>query len=180
MNLHTELSLINKHFKRRHKESGEEFVVWYEFVEMGTNSSTNSVYEDVYDESPYGVGGRKYKPGVTVPVLLVSETEDQKRSIPEGRLSIENIDMFIPMKAFRDAGVSTPWEYRQRLNDVFAYDGRFFSVFDYRVRGRLKDDVFVMVQGLEIYVDQEFVNDNDFPVLSSSNLPWPASLPQIG
>lgn len=180
MNLHTELSLINKHFLKRHKESGEEFVVWYEFINMGTNASNESVYDDVYDEAPLGAGGRKYKTGVTVPVLLVSETEDQKRAIPEGRQSIENIDLFIPMKAFRDAGVSNAWEYREHLNDIFSYDGRFFSVFDYRVRGRLKDEVFILIQGLEVYVDQEFVNDNGFPVLSSNNLPWPAALPDIG
>jgi hypothetical protein len=53
-------------------------------------------------------------------------------------------------------------------------------VFDYAVRGRVKGEVFVLIQGQELYVDQEFVNDNNFPELSSNNLPWPATLPQIG
>lgn len=180
MNLHTELSLINKHFKKRHKESGEEFVVWYEFVPVGNNSSTESVYDDVYDESPFGAGGRKYKSGVILPALLVSEEEDQRRSIPEGRLALETINMFVPIDAMRKAGIEYAWEYRNHLNDVFVYDGRFYSVFDYRVRGRLKEEVFVLIQGLELYVDQEFVNDNNFPTLGSNNLPWPAALPDIG
>jgi len=180
MNLHTELSLINKHFTKRHKEAGEEFIVWYEFVPLGTSAATNSVYDDVYDESPSGIGGRKYKTGVVLPVLLVSEAEDQRRSIPEGRLTLETIDAFIPIKAMRDSGISNVWEYREHLNDVFMYDGRFYSVFDYRVRGRLKEEVFVLLQGQELYVDQEFVNDDTFPTLTSNNLPWPTSLPQIG
>lgn len=180
MNLHTELSLINKHFNKRHKEAGSEYLVWYEFIPLGTSASATSIYDDVYDESPSGTGGRKYKPGVVLPALLASETEDQRRAIPEGRLTLETMNLFVPVKAMRNAGIETVWEYRNHLNDIFLYDGRFFSVFDYAVRGRVKGEVFVLIQGQELYVDQEFVNDSNFPELSSNNLPWPASLPKIG
>ena len=90
------------------------------------------------------------------------------------------MNLFVPFNAMRNAGIEAVWEYRNHLNDIFLYDGRFFSVFDYAVRGRVKGEVFVLIQGQELYVDQEFVNDNNFPELSSNNLPWPASLPKIG
>ena len=80
----------------------------------------------------------------------------------------------------RDAGIENVWEYQPHLNDIFIYDGRFYGLSDYRVRGRLKAEVFVIVQGFEIYVDQEFVNDIGPPALTTINAPWPTSLPTIG
>ena len=178
MDVRRELDLINKHF-RRHRNVAEESIVWYEFDPLGS-ASVNSNYDDVYDEGVPGTGGRKYLPGVFVPVLLVSEAEDEKRSIPEGRQTVQNIDLFIAIKDLREAGVSTPWEYRYHLNDILYYDGRYYSIYSYLVRGRLKDDVFVLVKGIEIYVNQEFVNDPNPGQIEITNYPWPASLPSLG
>jgi hypothetical protein len=178
MDVRRELDLINKHF-RRHREIASEAVIWYEFLPLGS-SSAGSIYDDVYDEGVKGAGGKSYGPGITLPVMLVSETEDQRRSIPEGRQVVQTIDMFIAIKDMREAGISAPWEYRYHLNDMFVYDGRYYQVFDYKVRGRLKDDVFVLVQGIEIYINQEYTNDPGLPTLTATNYPWPAQLPSLG
>lgn len=177
MDVRRELNHLNKEFRRYHNVANE-FVVWYEFEPLG-ESNNNSTYDDVYDEGIRGVGGRKYKNGIVVPVLLASESEDSRRSIPDGRQPVQTIEIKASIKDFREAGISTVWEYQNHLNDVFLYDGRIYGVSDYRVRGRLKNEVFVIIQGFEIYVDQEFVNDEP-PALANVIYPWPTILPIIG
>lgn len=178
MDVRRELDLINKQFRRHHKVAGET-IIWYEFNPLGSASS-NSQYDDIYDEGTPGSGGKKYLPGVVIPVLLISESEDERRAIPEGRQPLQNLDAFIAIKDLRDAGVSTPWEYRTHLNDIIYYDGRYYSIYSYKVRGRLRDDVFVLIQGQELYINQEFVNNPDPGVIEITNYPWPASLPSLG
>jgi hypothetical protein len=178
MDVRRELDLINKHFRRHHYVAGET-VMWYEFNPLGT-ASVNSIYDDVYDEGVPGVGGRSYKTGVIVPILLGSENEDQKRAIPEGRQPVQTMDIFVSVKDMRDAGISTPYEYKQRLNDIYVYDGRYYSVYNYRVRGRLKDDIFILISAQEVFPDQEFINDPGPEAFAIQNLPWPASLPSLG
>lgn len=178
MDVRRELNLINGHF-RRHHNVANEFVVWYEFIPLGTNTTQSSVYDDVYDEGVRQTGGRKYTSGVPVPVLLISETEDARRAIPDGRQPVQTIEFKSAVKDFRDAGITAVWEYQNHLNDIFLYDGRFYGVSDYRVRGRLKSEVLLIVQGFELYIDQEFVND-DPPDLVTNNFPWPTRLPIIG
>lgn len=178
MDVRRELNHLNKEF-RRHHNVANEYVVWYEIEPFGTNTSTNSVYDDVYDEGVRGVGGRKYKKGIILPVLLVSEMEDSRRSIPDGRQPVQTIELKASIKDFREAGITTVWEYQNHLNDLFLYDGRIYGLSDYRVRGRLKNEVFVIIQGFEIYVDQEFVNDEP-PEVANVYYPWPTILPIIG
>lgn len=153
-----------------------EVVIWYEFLSIGNGS----VYDDTYDEGPRGGGGRSYKPGVLLPVLRIQEREDQKRAIPDARISFQNITMFISAKALRDAGVENVWEYETHLNDMFKWDGRFYTIHDYMVRGHLRGEVYIMIEGLQVYVDQEMVNDpgpTDIPLVE---LPWPSTLPSLG
>lgn len=172
-----ELSEIRKHY-RRYRDTSGEFVMWYQFKPFGTDPTTSSVYDDVYDEAPYSTGGKKYEPGILVPVLMITESEDLKRAIPEGRQPVQLTNFVASIDDFRAAGVSSPWEYQRHLNDMFMYDGRYFSVATYRVRGRVRDDVMVVVEGIEIYIDQEMVNDIPAPGgFSTNNDPWPASLP---
>jgi hypothetical protein len=156
-----------------------ETVTWYEFNPLGS-ASVNSVYDDIYDEGVPGNGGRSYKPGVVIPILLGSENEDQRRAIPEARQTVQTMDIFVGMRDMREAGISTPYEYRSHLNDLFLYDGRYYSVYDYRVRGRLKDDVFILIVGQELYLNQEFINDPGPEPPRTDNFPWPAQLPSIG
>jgi len=178
MIVNRELIEIRKHYRRFHRESGES-IVWYEFLPLGTAAST-SVYDDVYDEGNAGAGGKKYKDGIVVPVLLITESEDQKRAIPEGRQPTQLVNFVASISDFRDAGVEAPWEYQNHLNDIFQYDGRYFSVVSYRVRGRARDDVMIVVEGIEIYINQEMVNDPVIGGYTVPDLPWPAALPDIG
>jgi hypothetical protein len=62
---------------------------------------------------------------------------------------------------------------------MFLYDGRYFSVVSYRVRGRASDDVIVVVEGIEVYINQEMPFDVGPAATSSQNLPWPSALPQL-
>lgn len=173
-----ELDEIRKHYRRFFRESGES-IVWYEFIPLGTNASS-SIYDDVYDEGLPATGGKRYKPGIVVPVLLITESEDQKRAIPEGRQPTQLVNFVASVQDFRDAGVEAPWEYQNHLNDIFQYDGRYLSVVSYRVRGRARDDVMIVVEGIEIYINQEMVNDPTIGGYSVPELPWPTSFPNLG
>lgn len=178
MDARRELGLIRKHYRQYQREYGES-VVWYEFDRLGSNVNNDSVYDDVYDEGVGGVGGRRYLEGVTIPVLMVTEQEDQKRAIPEGRQPVELTNLIISVEDMRSAGVSDPFEYKHHLNDIFLYDGRYFSVVTYRVRGRLRDDVVLVVEGIEIYINQEMPYDPGPAPMEVVSLPWPASFPSV-
>lgn len=179
MNTNRELNEIRKHYRRFHREAGES-IIWYEFIPLGTNASTSSIYDDVYDEGRPSNGGRRYQSGVILPVLLITESEDQKRAIPEGRQATELVNFVASVQDFRDAGITAPWEYQNHLNDMFQYDGRYFSVVSYRVRGRARDDVMIVVEGIEIYINQEMVNDPGIGGYSTPNLPWPTTIGNLG
>lgn len=176
MDVRRELDLINKQFDWLYHTQGVG-IVWYEFLAL---SNTGSTYDDVYDEGIVGSSGRKYKSGVILPVLRITEAEDQKRSIPDARLPYQNVSVFISAKAMLDSGISNPWEYETRLNDMFKWDGRYFTVVDYLIRGHLRSDVYYMVTGSQVYVDQEMVNDPGPSDTVSIDLPWPTSLPILG
>lgn len=175
MDVRRELASIRRHYRQYHKNVGET-ITWFEFEPLANAASAGSVYDDVYDEGTPGTGGRKYKPGVVVPVLMITESEDTKRAIPEGRQPVQIVNLVASMQDFREAGISHPYEYRDHLNDMFLYDGRYMSVMSYRVRGRAKDDVLVVVEGLEIYINQEMPYDIGPDPLSIQNLPWPSRI----
>lgn len=176
MDYRRELGLIRKQYRQYQNDHGET-VVWYQFQPLGTNTATSSVYDDVYDEGIMGVGGKKYKTGVVLPVLMATEQEDQKRAIPEGRQPVEITNLIISIEDMRSGGIDEPFEYRRHLNDMFLYDGRYFSVQSYRVRGRLKDDLLAVVEGIEVYINQEMPFDPGPSGYGIQNLPWPATLP---
>lgn len=178
MDVRRELSLIRKNYKEYHRTTGES-VVWFEFIPFAASASAGSYYDPVYDEGIYGSGGRKYKPGITIPVLLINETEDQKRSIPEGRQPVELTNFVASIEDMRSAGITDPFEYKNHLNDMFLYDGRYFTVTSYRVRGRARDDLLAVVEGLEVYINQEMEFDPGPSQLSVNNLPWPNSFANL-
>jgi hypothetical protein len=111
---------------------------------------------------------------------MITESEDQKRAIPEGRQPTQLTNFVASIDDFRAAGITAPWEYQNRLNDMFQYDGRYFSVVSYRVRGRARDDVMLVVEGIETYISQEMVNDPGPTPYSISDLPWPTSIANLG
>jgi hypothetical protein len=110
---------------------------------------------------------------------MITEAEDQKRSIPEGRQPVQLTNFVASIEDFRNAGVTNPYEYKNHLNDMFLYDGRYFSVVSYRVRGRARDDVILVVEGIEVYINQEMPFDPGPASLGVTNLPWPSTLPQL-
>lgn len=173
-----ELENIRRHYRRYNRNFGET-VVWFEYLPSTTPASAGSTYDDVYDEGPSGPGGRKYKNGVTVPVLMISESEDQKRAIAEGRQPVQTINFVASLEDFRHAGIQYPQEYQTRLNDMFLYDGRYYSVYTYRARGRMRDAVVLVVEGIEIYVDQEFPFDPGPQAMAVEDLPWPSTIANL-
>lgn len=179
MNTFRELIEIRKHYRRYQDDAGEA-VVWYEFIPFASSASAGSTYDDVYDEGPIGEGGKRYREGITVPVLMITESEDQKRAIPEGRQPVQLVNFVASIEDFRVSGITAPWEYQNHLNDMFQYDGRYFSVVSYRVRGRARDDVMLVVEGIEVYITEEMPNDTGIGGFEVEHLPWPASLPEMG
>jgi hypothetical protein len=172
-----ELSLINKHVRQHNREAGET-VMWFERYPFVTAASVGgTAYDDVYDEAPYGPGGRVYDAGIVIPTILIQEVEDAMNLREDGRQPTQNIQVtFLYADALR-AGMFQPREYETHLNDVFFYDDKYYKVWDYKVRGRLPSEVIIIVRGYEVYVDQEFVNDPGPPVIVNPDLPWPSTFP---
>lgn len=179
MDPRTELSLIRKQFRHFARNYGES-IVYFEYTPASTPASAGgSWYDDVYDEGRPGSGGRVYSAGVVIPVLKITENEDQKRAIPEGRQTHQTLNIVASLDDFRSAGIADPYEYRRHLNDVFLYDGRYYGISTYRVRGRAKDDVLVILDGYEIYINEEMSNDPGPTALGVQNLPWPSTIANL-
>lgn len=176
--LRRELNLIRRRY-REHTRNHGETIVWFEYVPHTTPASAGSQYDDVYDEGPSGPGGKKFKNGVVIPVLTIAEREDEKRAIPEGRQPVELTNFVASVEDFRSAGIQNPYEYQNRLNDMFLYDGRYFSVYSYKVRGRLRDDVLILVEGFEIYINQELPFDPGPQAFTVVDLPWPSTIANL-
>lgn len=173
VDLTRELERINEEVHRRIDIVGET-VVWYQFLALGEGS----VYDDIYDEGETGAGGRTYAPGVKIPTIYAEEIEDEARAIEEGRQATQTMRMTIRMKDAIAAGLSIPGEYRPHLNDVFLYDNRYYGVYKYSARGRMEgQEVLLAVEGVEVFMEQEFMNDNA-PTYVSVEASWPNSLPE--
>lgn len=178
MDSRVEQSLINKHIRQHNREAGE-VIYWFEFRPFAASASAGSVYDDVYDEGVPGTGGRSYAGGLAIPTIYVEELEDQFTLQDDGRQVTQNISVTLLYKDVEAAGVSDPAEYGKHLNDVFYYDDRYYKVWEYRVRGRLPDEVLVAVRGFEVFVDQEFPFDPGPPTLQAMDLPWPDTFPAV-
>jgi hypothetical protein len=170
MDVRRELDLINKHLDRHTRGAGES-IIWYQFLPLGEGST----YDDIYDESPQGPTGLSYEPGIVLPTVYVEEIEDTNRAIDTGRQPTQNLNVLVTMENMVKSGIKHPNEYQPHMKDMFFYDGRYFSVVEYRVRGRLRNDVVVSIDGKETYIDQEHVNDLFLPdhAPSIQDFPWP-------
>jgi hypothetical protein len=174
MDVRRERKLIDKHLHRHSTKIGLS-LTWFEFLEFGKGSE----YDQIYDTGAPGEAGRSFKPGVVIPILHMDEVEDESRTINDGRQPTDNIVVKLAMDDMLRVGITEPWEYKPRLNDLFYHDQKYFNVYRYRVRGKLKGEVIVLVQGVETFPEQEYVFDNS-PEQSIQTLPWPASLPTSG
>jgi len=153
---------IEKHFGRYHSNIGEA-VIYYKF------DATASNYDSVYDE-----GNRKYKVGVRMPILWVDQMEAMENYAAEGRRPTQRIRMAVSARALHESGVSpteshdnrttdtSPSEVwrEDRMHDLFYYDGRFFEVSGFQIRGRVKgEDVIVGMTGVETFPGDDMVLD---------------------
>lgn len=172
VDLTREFERMDKEIHRRIDIVGES-VMWFMFQELGAGST----YDDIYDEGVPGVGGRNYDPGMKVATLYAEEIEDEGRAIEEGRQPTQNVRLTLRMTDAIVAGLTDPGEYRPRLKDLFFYENRYYEVYKYRARGRMEgSEVLLLVDGVEVYVDQEMMND-DSPEYVAIDPGWPNSLP---
>jgi len=168
--------LINKHVRQHNRECRNLSIVWFEFISFGAGST----YDDVYNEGGPGAPGRVYAGGITIPVIYVSENEDEFHPKDEGRQVLQTLRLTFLFLDLKRVGLTAPAEYQRHLNDVIWYDDKYYKVSAYTVWGVLPDEVVVGVQGYEIYPDQEFMFDADQPPAPlNTTLPWPPTLPPV-
>lgn len=154
MDARRETNNIFKQLERFQNTIGEG-IIWFRF------DTSTSVYDDVYDE-----GGRTYLPGLAVPVLWIDQIEDTETYSAEGRRPTQRFRSAVSAKAMAEAGIGgteahggrlwdtkpdgKPW-WDDRSNDVIYYDGRFYEISNFQIRGRVRSggDVIIGISGIE-------------------------------
>lgn len=176
-----EVAYVWKQFNAFYATIGEE-VVWFPF------DTVESRYDDIYDE-----GAKTYRTGIRMPALWVDQIEDPEQYSAEGRRPTKRLRFAVSARSLQERGVATfdshgrrmydvppvppdpsqlgrpesPW-LDDRLNDVVFYDGRFFAVSDFQIRGRAKEmDLIIGVSAIEIDPRDENLWD-----LFPWNTPW--------
>jgi len=164
MDTRREALAIQRHFAWYHDTIGEA-IIYFRF------DITASQYDRVYDE-----GFRKYLRGRRIPILWVDQMEAVEDYGAEGRRPTQRCRLAVAARPMYEAGISITevhgnrlqdgspskiWR-DDRLHDLFYYDGRFYSVSGFQIRGRVQgEDVIIGVTGIE-----EFHADDlnlDFP-----------------
>lgn len=153
-----EATHIAKEFTRYQNMIGES-VMWFCF------DQANSHYDTVYDE-----GYRKYEAGRRIPVLWADQQEAAEDYSPEGRRPTQRLRFAVGARQLHEAGISvveahggrlsdtqvSPVWRDDRLNDVVYYDGRFYEVSNFQIRGRLQaEDVVIGVSCIEVHSADE-------------------------
>ena len=177
--IRTEHSLIDKHIRQHNREAGEG-LLWFEFAPLATAASAGSVYDDVYDEGVPGDGGRAYNAAKSIPTIYVYEFEDQFTPRDEGRQTVQNIRAAFLYTDLVRAGLTFPEQSRYHLSDILYYNGRYYRINDYHVRGKLPASVVVGIIGFEIYIDQEMPFDPGPSAPLVVDWGWPSTFPQVG
>lgn len=150
---------IHKEFQRYQSRFGEA-VMWFVF------DTASSQYDSVYDE-----GFRQYQQAKKVPVLWVDQQEASEEYGPEGRRPTQRIRLAVGARTLWECGISvteahgnriqdesiSPVWKDDRLNDLLYYDGRFYSISNFQIHGRLQgEDVIIGISGIETYPSDEF------------------------
>ena len=164
MDTRREALAIQRHFNWYHKAIGEA-VIYFKF------NADDSEYDRVYDE-----GFRRYHTGVRIPILWVDQMEAVEDYAAEGRRPTQRIRLAVAARAMYESGVSITevhgnrlqdsspskiWR-RDRMEDIFYYDGRFYEVSGFQIRGRLQgEDVIIGVTGIESFHSDDM--NLDFP-----------------
>lgn len=147
-----EAAHVATEFSRYHSMIGEA-ITWFCFDQVA------SQYDSVYDE-----GYRKYEAGRKIPVLWVDQQEAAEDYSPEGRRPTQRLRFAVGARQLHEAGIAiteahgerlsdTPvsgiWR-DDRLNDIVFYDGRFYEISNFQIRGRLQgEDVIIGVSCIE-------------------------------
>lgn len=149
---------VHREYNRYHKKMGES-ILWFAF------DTVNSGYDDVYDE-----GFRRYESAKIVPVLWVDQQEATEDYSPEGRRPTQRLRFAVGSRSLFECGIgvtevhggriydqsiSDVWK-EDRLNDVVYYDGRFYEISSFQIRGRLQgEDVVIGVSCIETKLHDE-------------------------
>jgi hypothetical protein len=161
MDARREVEHVFKEFNRYQTKVGEA-VIWFKY-------DLTSTYDDVYDEA-----NRTYQPGLALEILWVDQQEDPENYSPEGRRPTQRIRFACSARAMNEVGIGSteahggrlwdpkpygkPW-WDDRLNDILYYDGRWYEVSDFQIRGRARQDTVVGVTGIETQPMDERIYD---------------------
>ena len=162
MDTRREVREIWRHFDRYQDDIGEA-CVYFKF------DAVNSKYDDVYDE-----GGRRYEPGIRIPILWVDQSEASEDYSPEGRRPTQRVRLAVSARELHGAGISVTeahgnrltdgspslvWRY-DRAHDIMYYDGRYYEVSAFQIRGRAKgEDVIIGITGIEAFPADDLLFD---------------------
>jgi hypothetical protein len=167
-----ETAHIQREMERYSNQVGEN-VIWFKF------DPGNTTYDRVYNES-----GRAYQPGRNVPTLWIDQGEAPEQYMPEGRRPYMTLRFACWASAISETGIGAQdaqghrtWDaslikntfFDDRLNDIVYYDGRYWEVTNFQIRGRLREDNVVGVTCTETYPEDEYTFD--FPGTQPSPVP---------
>ena len=162
MDTRLEIREIWKHFGRYHNQMGET-ILYYRF------DAVHSKYDRVYDE-----GFRRYHPAIRIPVLWLDQQEATEDYSPEGRRPTQRLRLSVSARDMYDAGISVTeahgnrlqdtspsdtWR-QDRMHDILYYDGRYYEVSGFQIRGRVKgEDVIIGITAIETFPDDDMAFD---------------------
>lgn len=153
-----EAAHISREFNRFQHTIGEA-ILWFCFDVQA------SKYDDVYDE-----GYRRYESARKVPVLWVDQQESAEDYGPEGRRPTQRLRFAVGARTLLECGIPVTeahgnriYDYQadptwkdDRLNDIVYYDGRFYEISNFQIRGRLQtEDVVIGVSCIETMTADE-------------------------
>ena len=182
LDLRRESARMNRELDRFQEVFGES-VVWFRF-------DTETKFDNVYDTA-----NRQYHPGIEITFLYLDQLEDPEQYSDNGRrptmrlrgaIAIDTaIEMGLPAD---EAHGNRTWDSRpetdppevgrplvpwidDRNNDVLYYDGRFWAVSNFQIRGRMQgQDQIIGVTAIESDPTDEMAWD-EFPWVFPSDAP---------
>lgn len=145
MDLRREIRWIDRQHAWHHRNFGET-VMWYAY---DRDAST-------YHELPGNEGTRRYKQGVPVPVFAASQVEGEQTQTEGGNLPLQFLHLTISYKALSRTGIMSPTHAEGHLYDIVYYDGNYFDIRRVHLLGRLRRDLIIAIDAVQIFPSQEW------------------------
>lgn len=145
MDVKREVAYIDRQHAWQHRQVGET-VMWYMYDRDASN----------YHELPGNEGTRRYKQGVPVPVFALNQTEGEQTQTEGGNLPVQVLHLTVPYKGLSRAGVTNPTRAEGHLYDVIYYDGNYYDIRRLHLLGRVRRDLIVAVDAVQIFPSQEW------------------------